>query len=456
MKWRTTGAAGNCEVFVDSILSASARYRPQSHKLGPVAVNAPETLALLRALFNPSPDAVCITLNDRIVFSNTAFAALFEVTLRDGLRGMKIYRLLPAALHQELLRQGQRALNDESPVASVPQELTLNDGATRQLTWVTSALPELGDGVLKRVLSDVTEQAQERLAWDRARQELQRLSTNQVDAREAERRHIAREMHDELGQRLTALKIELASLARQRSNGKEHPYDSDSDNDNHANSLSESASDERISGMLGMVDDTIASVRRIASDLRPMMLDDLGLNPAIQWLVRESAQRTGIQFSLSLETAVLPNEHQLVIAIYRIVQEALTNVARHAHATRAHVETRRFGDELHVVVSDNGCGFSAQAMNRDDSHGLMGIRERTLSLGGHFEIGNLPAGGARIGIRLPLQLTKGRHKILTERRVQKPDVQLDERDLRAHRKRSAVELAFDRAVRQLQSLRVKD
>ena len=227
--------------------------------------------------------------------------------------------------------------------------------------------------------------------------------------------------------------MELANFARQR---------------HHEN-------DARINAMLGMVDDTVASVRRIASDLRPMMLDDLGLNPAIEWLARQTTQRTNIQVSVNLEEGLLPNENQLEIAIYRIVQEALTNVARHANATSVHIETKREGDELRVAVNDNGCGFSAQAMERDDSHGLIGIRERTLGLGGHFEIGNVSTGGARIAIRLPLHLTDGRAKIHTERQGRRPDIKADLCRLPRPRKRSVVEFAFDGAFKLLKLVPAK-
>ena len=412
--------------------SFEGNARPALNEHSGFGCDTPGIVTVLRAVFDQSSSAVCITTDDHIVFTNPAFAAFFGVTQRETLVGCSVYSLLASPLHDALLKQGQRALTTVVPSQLVHQQMTHHDGTTRDLIWAASALPELGSGVLQRVLSDVTEQTRERLAWERSRRELQRLSANQVDAREAERRHIAREMHDELGQRLTALKMELSSLARQRHHD----------------------SDERISAMLNMVDETVASVRRIASDLRPMMLDDLGLNPAIEWLARESAQRMNIEVSLNLEEHVLPNENQLTIAIYRIVQEALTNIARHANATSVHIETKREGDELRVVVIDNGRGFSTQAMERDDSHGLIGIRERTLSLGGHFEIGNLPTGGARIAIRLPLHLTNGRPKILTERRRQATGSRVNLREIPAPLKRPAADLAFDSAAKLPQSIPV--
>ena len=131
---------------------------------------------------------------------------------------------------------------------------------------------------------------------------------------EEERRHIARELHDELGQRLTALKMELASLlmpAQAQEGVPGVPHD-------------------RIEAMLGMVDDTMASVRRIAANLRPTMLDDLGLHAAIEWLASESSRRVGIQVAVHFEEPEPPISAAASIVLYRIVQEALTNVARHA------------------------------------------------------------------------------------------------------------------------------
>ena len=411
--------------------------------------DAPEVRRVLRAMLEPSLDAVCITLKDKVVFINTAFASIVGVAQLDAVIGRSIYSLLPAKFHAVLRQQAQHAELGDFPQPQARLQIAHGDGCVRDLTCIACAMPEMGDNVLQRVFRDVTLQTQERTSWERTRCELQRLSASQVDAREAERRHIAREMHDELGQRLTALKMELSNLMR--------PPRANDDRNEHGdiNNVSGSGSggDQRISALLGMVDDTIASVRRIASDLRPMMLDDLGLNPAIEWLARESAQRMNVKVSLTLEAPELPNEHRFATAIYRIVQEALTNVARHAHASHVHIETKRVGDELRVVVSDDGCGFSAQAMSRDDSHGLIGIRERTLSLGGHFEIGNRPTGGARIAIRLPLQLTGGRAKILTERRGQNtPSAQAQPCGASTPGKRSAVNFALEHAVKLLQAI----
>jgi signal transduction histidine kinase len=210
---------------------------------------------------------------------------------------------------------------------------------------------------------------------------LRELSASVVEAREEERRRIARELHDELGQRLTALKMDLSILA-----GSTDPQ----------------AVDERIRGMLATLDDTVASVRRISADLRPMMLDDLGLNAAIEWLARDATQRMGVAVTLQLGDADPPVDERVATAVYRMVQEALTNVARHAQATGVQVTLRAGAGELVLTVQDNGIGFSADALEREGSFGLMGLRERALMLGGRMEVGNVPGSGGRVTITLPL------------------------------------------------------
>lgn len=203
---------------------------------------------------------------------------------------------------------------------------------------------------------------------------------SEVDAREEERRHIARELHDELGQRLTALKMELSGLLPQ-------------------------APHERIELLLEMVDDTMAAVRRIASNLRPMMLDDLGLNAAIEWLAHDASHRIGVEVELHLDEIRQPISAVASIALYRMVQEALTNVARHARATAVRIEIQQQAGELVLTVEDNGVGFPAQPAQPDHSLGLMGIRERAQMLGGRAEIGPAAGGGAQVVVRIPLHPT---------------------------------------------------
>ncbi|HEY8710679.1 MAG TPA: PAS domain S-box protein, partial [Burkholderiaceae bacterium] len=226
----------------------------------------------MRAVFELAPVAIWITEGDHIVFANRACAALFGAADHTALIGWSIYSLLRPQSHAAVRQRVTQALASDGPVPMVNERIVRFDGTEREVVIAVAGLPDHGRTTLQMVISDITERSRESQDLERSRRELRRLSANLVDAREEERRRIARELHDELGQRLTALKMELASLATQTPGG---------------------TSRERIASMLEMVDETVASVRRIATDLRPLMLDDLGLNAAIEWLADGWARRMG-------------------------------------------------------------------------------------------------------------------------------------------------------------------
>jgi two-component system sensor histidine kinase UhpB len=213
-----------------------------------------------------------------------------------------------------------------------------------------------------------------------SRQTLQALSAQLVHAREEERCRIARELHDELGQRLAALKMDLSSLVP---------------------NLTRRAQDGRIIALIKMVDETVECVRRMATELRPLMLDELGLAAAVETLVSESDRRMGIKMTLDMEDGVDAVSEPVAIAAYRIVQEALTNVFRHANASQVKVELHVSDQSLFVNVQDNGKGFSVQAIGKEGAHGLMGMRERAVMLGGHMSIDVGDLGGGRVAVCLP-------------------------------------------------------
>jgi PAS domain S-box-containing protein len=326
--------------------------------------------------------AIWITDGDRIVFANRASAALFGAATREVLIGRSIYALLAPDSHEPVRRTVAQALADDSPAPALSERIARLDGTVREVVIAVAALPDHGHTAVQMVITDITERAQERRELERSRRELRMLSANMVDAREDERRRIARELHDELGQRLTALKMELASLGAQ---------------------VRAEVRASRVAAMLEMVDETVASVRRISTDLRPLMLDDLGLNAAIEWLAHSWGARMGIKVDLRLGRSDPDVGDAAAIALYRMVQEALTNIARHAHASQVRIQTRSRGGELLLTVQDNGVGFAEASMYREGSHGLMGMRERAYMLGGELEIGNARGGGGRIAVRLPLR-----------------------------------------------------
>jgi len=214
------------------------------------------------------------------------------------------------------------------------------------------------------------------------------LSGYLISVREKERTRIAREIHDELGQALTGLKMDLTRL--------ESRLLGTSDVVPHPVLL------EKLRSMANQVDTTIQSVRRIATDLRPGVLDDFGLAAAIEWQAQEFQNRTGIRckFTSILEDINLDQDG--CTAVFRILQEALTNVARHAGAIRATISLKEAAGTLTLEVKDNGKGITENDLSKTKSFGLLGMRERASLLGGELHISGIQGTGTTITVRIPL------------------------------------------------------
>jgi PAS domain S-box-containing protein len=340
----------------------------------------------MRAVFELSPTAIWICDHDLLVYANRAAARLFGEPSIDRLIGQRVWALLDAASHAPLRAELERTLGGQTIGAIVGGRLTWPDGQPREIEIALAALPDHGQRTVQMVVSDVTERRREAEGLRHSQRALRELSASVVESREEERRRIARELHDELGQRLTALKIDLTNLAAQAR------LDS---------------GDARVAGMQAMLDDTLASVRRIASDLRPLMLDDLGLTAAIGWLARDASQRMGIPVHTRLPVAEPAADPRVATALYRMVQEALTNVARHAQAKSVEVELREQDGQLTLMVNDDGVGLDQRALQRAGSYGLLGLRERAHMLGGQIEIAARPGGGTRMTVHVPAQPLAG-------------------------------------------------
>jgi len=214
------------------------------------------------------------------------------------------------------------------------------------------------------------------------REQLRDLASYLQAAREEERTQMAREIHDEFGQALSALKMDLTWLS------KRLPAD-------------EPGLTEKASAMSDLIDSTIQTVRRVATELRPGLLDDLGLAATMEWQAEEFTERTGIDCELYLTDEEIVLDRDLATAIFRIFQETLTNVARHAEATEVHVELEDRPDELVLIVRDNGKGITESQLSDPKSLGLMGIRERAHSWGGDVAFQGVPGQGTTVTVRIP-------------------------------------------------------
>lgn len=216
-----------------------------------------------------------------------------------------------------------------------------------------------------------------------SREQLRNLSSHLESVREEERTRLAREIHDELGQTMTALKMDIAWLNRRL--------------DPHQEPLH-----EKTRSMEGLIDATIRTVQRLSGELRPGLLDDLGLAAAIEWQSEEFQKRTGMlcDVRVDLKGTTLSREH--ATALFRVFQETLTNVIRHAQATRVGVRLQTVGDRLILEVSDNGRGITEKEAEEPTAFGLIGMRERVLAIKGEFAISGRFGQGTTVTVTLPL------------------------------------------------------
>jgi PAS domain S-box-containing protein len=241
--------------------------------------------------------------------------------------------------------------------------------------------------VLTRVNNEMrTEIAERQHAEEelrKSRDQLRALAARLQSVREEERAYIAREIHDELGQACTAIKMDLALIGRKLTKRQ-------------------TALRAKVDSSIQLVDGTIVRLRRIASELRPRTLDDLGLPAALEAQAQEFEGRTGIHCSVILPPEPLMLDTDRSTAIFRIFQESLTNVARHAHATRVEARLRRENDRIIFQVFDNGTGFDPEVAKARKSLGLVGMQERALLLNGDFKTEGMPGSGTTMTLTIPL------------------------------------------------------
>jgi signal transduction histidine kinase len=239
------------------------------------------------------------------------------------------------------------------------------------------------------LMHEVAERKRAEEALRRSREELREVAAISTSAREQEKRRIARELHDELAQTLATLRLEVDIMGQRAPGAGE-------------------TSTRKLGEMRTLLDEAVASTRRIASDLRPLVLDDLGLVAATQWLVQNFRQRYGIECKLLVDPTDLDLEDPHATAAFRIMQESLANVARHARASRAEVRLIREDDQIVLEVRDNGAGFDLASPRKPNSFGLAGLRERTYLVEGKLSITSSPGRGTTVEVRIPLPATQER------------------------------------------------
>ena len=231
---------------------------------------------------------------------------------------------------------------------------------------------------------DITERKKSEEELVRSREELRNLADHLQSVREQERTTIAREIHDDLGQTLTGLKMDLSWLARKVPRDREELL-------------------EKIRAMSGLVSTTHKTVQRITTELRPGLLDDLGLAAAMEWQTEEFQSRTGISCKLTIDPEDIVIDEKRSTALFRIFQESLTNISRHAGATRVTVSLKEKDGQIALRVRDNGKGITKEQISSNKSFGIMGIRERVHQFQGKVRISGSPGKGTTVVVEMPIK-----------------------------------------------------
>ena len=344
--------------------------------------------ARLRGILDSAMDAI-ITVDSRqhIVLFNRAAEDVFGCP-RDQAIGAPLAWFIPERFRHAHSGLVQRFgdIGASSRRMGGGQRIVMGlrrNGEEFPLDASISHIVEEGEHFFTVILRDVTERVQNEEALRESREEIRNLALAASAVREQEKSRIARELHDELGQALTALKIDVTWLREHLRGGPDSML-------------------AKLTSMQVLLDGTVAAARRISSDLRPLMLDDLGLVAACEWLAHNFQQRTGTPCELVLGRGELDLRDPYATAVFRVMQESLTNVAKHAEASQVEATLERSGETVTLTVRDNGRGFDTSAPRKQGSYGMVGLRERAYLLGGDIHIESAPGQGTLVEMRIPV------------------------------------------------------
>jgi PAS domain S-box-containing protein len=329
---------------------------------------------------------VAVDESQAIILFNPAAEAMFGVKSAQVI-GKPLERLVPERAREVHRHHMDGFIRSGGVSRSMAPNLDITglraDGEEFPIESTISQTQVDGRPQLTAVLRDVTERRRAEAELREMNRQLRALSASLQNVREQERKRISAELHDELGQQLTGLKLDLVWLAGRTREGRQ-------------------ATAEQIDAMRHLLDTAISSVRRIAADLRPLILGDLGFGEAVTWQTAEFAKRSGLTITMDLPGAEHVHDDARATALFRIVQESLTNIARHSGASGVDIRLVAEEGQLVLTVRDDGSGI-VPGTPRSNGIGLVSMRERATALGGQLRVASIPGRGTTIEVTLPLE-----------------------------------------------------
>jgi two-component system sensor histidine kinase UhpB len=386
----------NEEIVVECMRSGATDYvfKQHSARLGPAIESAidkrrvQEELRLSKERFNTLAKVSTVGIflasaDGFFLYVNERWSDITGLTY-DQAFGDGFLNAIHSHDRKRIRTEWHRCVREQSPFQS---EYRIFRESDKKELWVMGqALPEINaDGSLAGfvgTITDITERMLAEIEIDSSRKQLRALTVRLQNIREEERTHIAREIHDDLGQALTGLKMDLVWM-------------------NNKLQSSDEAVQKRLKAMIELADATIHKVRKLATDLRPGILDDIGLAAAIEWQGKDFSERTGIDFTFHLDEQIQMDEKRST-AFFRIFQESLTNVIRHAQAKNVAISLRKDGSNVLLTIEDNGKGIAQNELANPRSVGILGMKERAASFNGEVNVLGVPNKGTTVHVRIPL------------------------------------------------------
>ena len=338
---------------------------------------------LFRVFIKNMPIAIGVSMAGRFLFGNIAYQSMFGIKNMQEIVGNPITDQVAPSCRKMVASHFRNSI--KSGVQSKKFEMTALrlDGSQFYCLVALTKLDLPKGKVSLAFFQDITTQKESQVRLIESEAKLRNLAAHLLHAREEERKTVAREIHDELGQNLTAIKMDLQWIQK-RVNPHTTPVM------------------DKIHNIVGLVGQTIQLVHRISSELRPVILDDLGLAAAFEWLGGDFSKRNGIPCRVDVSILDSQIVGRSAIALYRIVQEALINIAHHAKASMASVEVWEEDRSLSIRVMDDGIGITLEQASAPDSFGLIGIRERVQGLQGKMSITGRSDKGTTLLVVIPL------------------------------------------------------